>query len=190
MKHDWSESQISVIVANGGWFISVLWVPYYYCPFPPEVVYQKHTPEYVQSLFPETEKNPLLVVVADSKKITTNKTSDFWLQAILWSPKLKKFLFLKFRLFVAMDGRILYHSSLLGGNAEEITTFSTFPYFHDVTSLSKILTLYLVFNHRGSCFDVGMLKGEGELRELHKVFFFFFFFFFSFGGRLYSISSS
>mmetsp|Transcript_2098 Transcript_2098/g.2829 ORF Transcript_2098/g.2829 Transcript_2098/m.2829 type:complete len:126 (+) Transcript_2098:369-746(+) len=94
----------------GGWLISVLWVPHYYRPLPPEVVYQEHTPKCVQSLFPEAEKNLPLVVAADPKEITTNKTSDLQLQAILWSPKLKKFLSLKFGLFVVMDGRILYRS--------------------------------------------------------------------------------
>ena len=66
-----------------------------------------------------------------------------------------------------MEGFFTAHP-LLGGNAEEIATLSTFPYFHDDTSLSKISTLYLVFDRGGSCFDVGILKGEGELRELRK----------------------
>jgi hypothetical protein len=110
VKYEISVTQVHVIIHNGAFLVSALWVPLYFSPLSPSDIFQHHTPPPLQHhLLTHFGGKPVLCLVSDPKEIMTDHPSSFLqLNTLLFSSKLKKFHSVKFGTFCCPDGFLVW----------------------------------------------------------------------------------
>ena len=145
--------QLEVIIHNGGFIVSALWVPHYFCQLSPREIFENHTPALLKLLLGKRygQGKVILSILSDPKEIVCETPwSDLHLMALLYSSKLKKFHSVKLGAFTAPNGYFLYRSPLLGGMSDEVQTLKKCPYLTEAGEMCQdVAGIVIVFDRGG-----------------------------------------